>query len=429
MSAALHLTLVAMKGPVLWFLLCLASTAFAQDVSDPGYTGYVTRVASSSDFDVNGWHIVCGAKTLTAPAPGQAFTYGCPQPAPYLGLPIEVFGTWKRKQRTIVADHLIFKRPSPKEFSSYGIVEAVLSRSPQSTQVRADGYTILITQDTHLKFGAPLQRLSDVRTGIWLDYKGVQGPDGVVRASTAWFTPDRSSPSAESERKRTNYDPSQVTTPANHTAEAFIGVNAKKIPAWPDAAMEARVSAIGQRLIPAYERALPASDPSRIDFRFQVTAGDPFLGGALALPSGIILIPHPIVERVQNDAQLAAVLADAIAIEIEAQDARMLIGIRPTKKRLTEDVAVGSILTIGVPATLLANGASGAHAFWGLEEQSGRVSLDLMHEAGYDITQAPVAWWLLASRNPKPIAEINIPGHAAYLYSVLGTTWRNILRR
>lgn len=45
-----------MKGTVLYLLLCLASTAFSQDDQEPSLTGYVTRVASASDFDVDGWH-------------------------------------------------------------------------------------------------------------------------------------------------------------------------------------------------------------------------------------------------------------------------------------------------------------------------------------------------------------------------------------
>jgi len=419
-----------MKGPVLCLLLCLASTAFSQDGQDPDLTGYVTRVASATDFDINGWHILCTAHTLTAPAPSQAFTSGCPQPTPYLGMPMEIFGSWKRKQHALVADRLIVKRASPKEFASYGIVEAVLSRSTQSTEVRADGYTILITNDTKLKFGAPLHSLSDIRPDIWLDYKGIELPDGRVHASTAWFTPDLMSSSAAAERARTDYDPSQTTAQGHPFTEALIGANAKKIPAWPDAAMEARVSAIGHRLIPACQLSLSASDPIRINFRFQVTAGDPFLEQALALPSGIILVPHQIVERLQNDAQLAAVLADAIAIEIEAQDSRMDIGVRPTKKRFARDAAIdtGEILAFGIPGTLVANGVTEAHDLRQQEEQTGRVSLDLMHEAGYDITQAPLAWWLLAPGDPKPIADIRLPARAAYLYSVLGTTWQGAIR-
>lgn len=413
-----------MKGPVLCLLLSLASTASAQYDQGPGLTGYVTRVASSSDFDVNGWHILCNQQTLTAPAPGQPFTSGCPQPAPSIGQEMEVYGNWKRKLHAIAAGHLIFKHHSPADIAGYGIIEAVLSRSPQSLEVRADGYTIRITPGSELRFDAPLHSLADISDNVWINYKGVQLPDGSVRASTARFKADRVSRAADSERTRTDYDPSKVATPGNHVAEAFIGVNAKKIPAWPDAAMQARVSAIGESLIPACQRALPSSDPIRIDFRFQVTAGDPWLHGALALPSGIILVPHQIVERMQNDAQLAAILADAMAVELEAQDSRMLIGVRPTRKQVTEAVATDFAPSWFLPGYGAGLFISAAVMLRVQEEQSARVSLDLMQAAGYDITQAPIAWWLLASTDPKPITDIRLPGRAAYLYKILGTTWR-----
>ena len=57
-------------------------------------------------------------------------------------------------------------------------------------------------------------------------------------------------------------------------------------------------------------------------------------------------------------------------------------------------------------------------------EQSARVSLGLLHDAKYDIYEAPIAWWILASRKPKDLADIAMPERARYLYQMLGTTWR-----
>ncbi|MGH9562634.1 MAG: hypothetical protein ACRD3S_14375, partial [Terracidiphilus sp.] len=51
------------------------------------------------------------------------------------------------------------------------------------------------------------------------------------------------------------------------------------------------------------------------------------------------------------------------------------------------------------------------------------VALCLMHDAGYDIGEAPKAWWLLNSKNPRPISRISLPHRAAYLYRILGETW------
>jgi hypothetical protein len=72
------------------------------------------------------------------------------------------------------------------------------------------------------------------------------------------------------------------------------------------------------------------------------------------------------------------------------------------------------------------NGASGEVQILMKEmEQRDRVSLALLHDAGYDIVQAPMAWWLLAPGKQKSLTEINLPKRAAYLYSILGETWHN----
>ena len=60
-----------------------------------------------------------------------------------------------------------------------------------------------------------------------------------------------------------------------------------------------------------------------------------------------------------------------------------------------------------------------------LFNQSGRVSLGLLHDAGYDIQQAPVAWWILASKPGKKFTEINIPSRSLNLYRTIGLVWKN----
>jgi hypothetical protein len=76
-------------------------------------------------------------------------------------------------------------------------------------------------------------------------------------------------------------------------------------------------------------------------------------------------------------------------------------------------------------ATSLATGGVAKHIQTVSLRQSGRVSLCLLHDAGYDITQAPLAWWLLGPRTPKSIDKIPMPPRAATLYMALGTTWRS----
>jgi hypothetical protein len=59
------------------------------------------------------------------------------------------------------------------------------------------------------------------------------------------------------------------------------------------------------------------------------------------------------------------------------------------------------------------------------ENQSGRISLGLLHDAGYDINQAPMTWWLLVAGKPDRLPFTSLPPRAANLYKSLGSTWRN----
>src|ERR1019366_6260760 len=117
-----------------------------------------------------------------------------------------------------------------------------------------------------------------------------------------------------------------------------------------------------------------------------------------ALPNGINLIPYQVVDRLPNDAQLATLLADKIACLLEKQ---------PVALPLT-DADLG-LEAAEITTGILVPGAGLAMDVYGLsagisankqirlnEQQRERVTLDLLHDAGYDITQAPLAWWLMA---------------------------------
>ena len=56
------------------------------------------------------------------------------------------------------------------------------------------------------------------------------------------------------------------------------------------------------------------------------------------------------------------------------------------------------------------------------EQQSGRNALVLMHDAGFDIQQAPLAWWRLSTSKPD-FHNAKVPYRSAYLFQVLATDW------
>ena len=190
--------------------------------------------------------------------------------------------------------------------------------------------------------------------------------------------------------------------------------------------MQAQIERIGKSVIPAFQRDLPQSDPTKIHFRFQLIDKARW-HDALALPSGVILVPYQVVARLANDSQIAAVLADSVAITIEKQTLRSI----PVSNKMAVANVAGTAGGLFVPglglATNMATGSVDAKLLTEERQQSGRVSLCLLHDAGYDLREAPLAWGLLASGKPTTTPNLPLSRRAANLYLALGTTWRETL--
>ena len=118
----------------------------------------------------------------------------------------------------------------------------------------------------------------------------------------------------EKARTKADYEPATVDPNAKQSAasKAFRGVDPKQTPPYQGDAMQARVKKIGQKLMPQYQQDLPDADPSKLHFRFQLV-DEPKLRDTMIWPSGVILVPKQVMERMENDSELAAVLADAVA--------------------------------------------------------------------------------------------------------------------
>lgn len=410
--------------PLLAFSVLLSAGAFGQSSANPVLSGYVTRTASNSDFDVDGIRILCDQHTQTGfERDGAVFSGpGCPREPLHLGDQVEIFGSKKRVG--IAADQITVKAVQhPSEIIGSAIIDAIPAAAHKSGSllVRADGYPILLTLKTEIDFAPPLKSISDITTNVWIQYRGSQRSDGVVVAESAGLRPNIISPGESNLLHKTDYDPGQITKKQSPLTRAVTGVNPKKVPPFSNPAMQARVSAVGEKLIPAYQRNLPDSDLTKIIFRFQLVDEERW-HDALTMPSGVILVPRQVVERMQNDSQLAAVLADNIACALERQTYRA----GPETKGIKAGEIAADAGGVFVPGLSLAAAPLGLEATVLMRrerDQSGRVALGLMHDAGYDIHQAPLAWWLLASGKPKPIRDIPLPERAISQYKMLGTTW------
>ncbi|MGH9590137.1 MAG: hypothetical protein ACRD25_07060 [Terracidiphilus sp.] len=406
-----------------------------QNITPDSVAGFVTRAASSSDFDVSGIRIRCGNRTTTSivKAGIGLGTPGCPQNAPYVGESATIKGAFSKRDGSFSASEIDISQESQSagKVSGSALISKV-SPSPSANPakggllVRADGYRILIPSKATIVWGSPLHSFADVKADDWIDYKGERRADGIVMAEELRLLPLAVGKGEEKYRAKRDFDPSKVPASAKQSAASmdFLGVNPKRFPPYHDPQMQARVNEIGSKLIPAWQKALPDSDPAKVHFRFQLISTTKFRD-ALALSSGVILVPKQVVARMQNDAQLAAVLADNIASVLERQSYRHL----PAARRMTAgeyatDAAAWLVPGLGLAAPALFYG-TGKAMLTKAEDQRGRVALGLIYDAGYDIDQAPMAWWLLAPKKPKSVSKIPLPHRAAYLYGILGECWNS----
>jgi len=404
--------------------------AWPQGPMAPAADGYVTRVASNSDFDVNGYRILCGRKgeSFLDPSTIKPVTNSdCPRDTPYLGERMTIYGMISGKSKAITADLIEAKSLNLDAIQGSAVIDGIPSGSsapaqPDRLLVRADGYWILIDKKTKITYDPSFHSLTDVKLGEWIEYEGTPDGTGIVVALKVKLSPESISQGEENLRAKSDFDPVAVPPDAkqNLIRVAAREPDPKRFPPYSNPAMQARVNEIGNKLIPAYQHNLSDSDPAKIHFQFQLI-DTKLIRDGLPLPNGIILVPHQVVERMQNDSQLAAVLADSIACALERQKYRSL-----PATRAAEAMALGGLFVPVVGESIFVNGVSAqVQIQFRLEKQRGRVSLGLLHDAGYDVDQAPIAWWLLAPAKPKPITEIDMPDRARYLYRILGESWHN----
>jgi hypothetical protein len=140
----------------------------------------------------------------------------------------------------------------------------------------------------------------------------------------------------------------------------------------------------------------------------------------LSCNAGLILVPKQVVERLQNDDQLAALLADGVAHSLQLQSAR----IAKEFLEIYGAQAVAELALSAVPGAFIAadvGAGIAAHKVEVLmEEGRRRIALTLMADAGYDPWQAPEAWRLLAPKHlPMGVATTKYPNRSGYQLGIL----------
>ncbi|MBS1814956.1 MAG: hypothetical protein JSS87_08800 [Acidobacteria bacterium] len=415
----LHRQYTSMRTPstLRWAFLLFAMPLFAAD----GIDSYVTRTGTPQDFDLGATHIVCTPATQTITPVDTAESKSIPGCLQQIyGQRLVVTGKLDNKTHTLTADTIeLIDLETGRDIDGFSFIDAVLS----PTLLRADGHAIVIDSNTKITRENDLTPADSPATRQWVKYEGVRRADGAILATSLTFSAPEITKTEKNLRKKSEFDPAKNNEENKQSGASkfFLGKDYKRIPASKDTALQARIEAIGNKLIPAYQRSLTDGDPHKINFRFQLVHGIKYQ--SISFPSGIILVEERAVKVLPNDDQIAYVMADAIAIALERQEYRYLPGYYTMAGTQTAAEVAG----LFVPGLGLVAWAGNHVALSKIQktqgDQASRLALIMLHDAGYDITQALIADWHLEKEKPD-FMQRSIPYRAAFLFQTLATDWR-----
>jgi peptidase M48-like protein len=390
--------------------------------------GYVTDFKSPTNFDIEDYRITRDdAFTLDFENASPDITFGLNDIR--VGVELEIRGllneaTGELKAKSIRVDLEQFKSIEQTAFVSAAPEGIELIDGSWAGELRADGQTILVTKNTRVLFKPtkrekrlaeqrakqsksesldaeeedlePLQSLDQVTVGMAMTYEGKRDREtGRIIAEQVQFT---TNDLEDGEAKL--WKSLKVTTkPAQALKPGELKIDkVGKFKLLPNQEVQDYVASLGQRLIPAYQAELAADDPRKIPFQFHVVLDDN--ANAFATPNGIVVVNSGLIELLKNEAQLAAVVGHEIAHSTHEhtwrqqnfhKGKRLAIGLAGAVAAAYGFRSLSDLANL-VNAAIV-NGHQRA-----LENQSDRVGLQYIINAGYDPREAPGVWKLMAQK-------------------------------
>jgi hypothetical protein len=427
--------------------VALPGAIHAQQAGAIAAEGYITAVRPPDSFDVDGEHVTLKQDTLYGFIDKKITSSTIPLPqAVQVGAYVQVVGDYEHRRKTTSANLILFRGDWDKELEGMGVIDRVIAAGGEPI-FEADGYRIRIASTTKTSFRGNLKSLADVGTNIWLRYRGKRDQDGVLDPRTADFIPAKPTEFKKLKGVETvnwnfqpprfelkngidpaknsvpPYDASDQETVLTQDGHVTLGEHTRRIPA--NQELQSRVRRVGMRVVPGFQKELPASDPSKIQFRFYAVEEEKVRSEICGL-DGLILVPRQVVERLKTDDQLAAVLADGVAYNLQRDAARLT----QDKRLFAGAEAAGLVASVFAPGLNIAEGFGAMTAAskiqTAMQEQRGRVALSLMAEGGFDPWQAPEAWKLLGPKHlPSDMKKLKYPSLSGYQLEILNLQYRS----
>jgi hypothetical protein len=244
---------------------------------------------------------------------------------------------------------------------------------------------------------APLTSLDSLNLDTFVHYEGTRQPNGEIQATRVEFEHAELEPgeaklwkNLEPDVKEPNY--SELVPGEFKMRGCVYEFCTKQIV--PSEAAQNYITKLGESLIPAHQKDLPADDPLKVSFRFYLVKAKSF--NAVAYPNGVVLVHSGVFDILQNEAQLAFVIAHEISHVIEKHSWQAH---QYHRKELIGLKAGGALIPYGgfLVADLAAAAIKNSYAR-SLENQADRVGLERMLAAGYDIREAPASWKAVSAK-------------------------------
>jgi hypothetical protein len=328
-------------------LAVLAVPLFAQTYP---IEGYIDAVHPPASYEVDGRRFDVTSNTAFGLIGGLIGEEATSTASPLrhslrIGAYVEVDGVTSGPFAPVRAAKVLIRDDRNRKLSGTGVITRVISTDPAVFE--ADGYLVRIMPPTQVDFLGGINSLAEVSANTWLHFSGKWSKDGIVDAAKARFIPAK--PTQFKAAK--NLEVATVKTRPADAKDDSMTSEAKGTPAssadgaalerdeqikiglghWhtlpADQPLQQRVHRIGMALVPAYQRVMADDNPSKIHFRFFAVDNNK-LRGADCLLDGAILVSKQTIQRLSKDDQLAAVIADGIACNLQRQAARTVMAMR-----------------------------------------------------------------------------------------------------
>ncbi|RYC69190.1 hypothetical protein EQG79_17490 [Spirosoma sordidisoli] len=237
--------------------------------------------------------------------------------------------------------------------------------------------------------GKKFTSFADMQLGAEVKVYGERKPDGVIYASRGTMRPV--------EMSKEDYLLRRATDNELRVTRGFLSIaDAWQFRLIANNQLEAYISTVGRRLIPDYLKALPVDHPDHVAFKFFLVNEGSF--NASSYPNGAVVVHTGLLTKIENEAQLAAILGHEIAHVTQKHHAQQFRNHQNWEavKAFGAAVAAGTDDKTPLEVTRVAAEMSVSTFSQKQETQADRIGLHYMINAGYDPRQAVAIWRKLA---------------------------------